>query len=132
VHHTMETILRLAELGNTVIYGRGSNIITGRLKHVVNVRLVGSMERRIPQAAEQYEVSLKEAKQLILKEDRGRKRYIKLHFGKDIDDPLLYDIVLNTDKLTDQAIVKIIADLALNQSESYLNTKPSQKQAISD
>ena len=115
VHYTMETILRLAVLGNTVIYGMGGNLITAHLKNVVNVRLVGSIVRRIPQAAEQYEVSLKEAEPLIIKEDRGRKRYIKRHFGKDIDDPLLYDMVLNTDELTDQIIVKTIADLALSK-----------------
>lgn len=111
IHETMETILRLAELGNTVIYGRGGNIITAHLKKVLNVRLVGSMVRRIPQAAEQYDVSLEDAPSLIIKEDRGRKRYIKSYFDKDIDDPLLYGLFINTDEFSDEAIVKTIADL---------------------
>ena len=47
IHQTMETILKLAVMGNTVIYGRGGNMITAHLENVVHVRLVGSMEKRI-------------------------------------------------------------------------------------
>lgn len=114
IQHTMETILKLAVMGNTVIYGRGGNLITADLKNVISVRLVGSMEKRIPQASEQYEVSLKQAKPLIIKEDQSRKQYIKRHFNKDIDDPLSYGLIINTDAFSDQAIVKAIADLALD------------------
>lgn len=117
LHKAMETILKLADMGNTVIYGRGGNMITADMENVLHVRLVGSLERRIPQAAEQYEVPLTEAKPLVLKEDRGRKQYIKSHFGKDIDDSLLYDLVVNTDELSDQAIVSTIAGLVLKHDQ---------------
>ena len=29
--------------------------------------------------------------------DQGRKAYLKRYYGKDVDDPLLYHLTLNTD-----------------------------------
>ena len=47
VHQTSDTILRLAELGNVILIGRGATIITSKLDYVFHVRLVGSLERRV-------------------------------------------------------------------------------------
>ena len=48
------------------------------------------------------------ANSYIKKEDRARQRYMKHHFNSDINDPLQYDLVINTDHYTDEAVVQII------------------------
>jgi len=39
--------------------------------------------------------------EFIQREDRGRKRYLRKHYQKDIDDPLPYHLVINTGKRSD-------------------------------
>jgi cytidylate kinase len=53
---------------------------------------------------------------LIRQEDRGRKRYLKKYFGKDIDDPLSYHLILNTDGVGYEEAARLIGDAALGQS----------------
>ena len=112
---TKDTIIRLGEIGNVVIFGRGSNLITSNMRNVVNVRLIGSIELRIRQTAKQFHISEREAQALVNKEDGGRRRYIKTHFNDEIDNPLLYDLIINNDRLTDKTVVRMISDLALRR-----------------
>jgi hypothetical protein len=100
VRKTSETILHLAELGHVILIGRGSNIITAKLPHVFHVRLVGSLETRVKHLQQLNKLSLKQAQQLANREDLARRRYVKQFFGKDIDDPLLYHLVINTDLIS--------------------------------
>lgn len=97
VEQTSETILQLAALGGAVIIGRGANIVTRKLPHVLHVRLVGSLEVRARRLAETRGMTRKSALDYIHREDVGRRRYVKKYFGEDIDNPLLYHLVLNTD-----------------------------------
>lgn len=99
VRQTSETILRLAEMGNVIIVGRGANIITARLPLVLHLRLIGSVEKRVAHVLRFDKLDRKEALQRIKREDGGRRRYLRKHFGKDIDDPLLYHLVINTNLL---------------------------------
>jgi cytidylate kinase len=113
VRQTAETILRLAELGNVILIGRGANLITARLESVFHVRLVGSIERRTEWIRQQHGVGSKAAAEIIHREDRGRQRYLKKYFGKDIDDPLLYHLVINTDLISFPEAARTIGDAVL-------------------
>jgi cytidylate kinase len=105
--------LHLAQLGNAIIVGRGANIITARLPGMLHVRLVGSVEHRVAHMREFDHLDRKEALRRMTREDGGRRRYLKRYFGKDIDDPLLYHFVINTDWVSLQDAVKTVASFAL-------------------
>ena len=47
VQQTNATILRLAQIGNVILVGRGATVIASKLKNAFHVRLVGSLETRI-------------------------------------------------------------------------------------
>lgn len=111
---TAETILRLADAGNAIILGRGANVITARLPHVLHVRLVGSLERRIEHVRQMEGIGAKQAVDRIHQEDLGRQRYLKQNFGKDVEDPLLYHLVINTDLVPVPQSVQLILKLVLN------------------
>jgi cytidylate kinase len=115
VQQTSETMLRLAELGNAIILGRGANIITAKLPHVLHVRLVGSLEQRIARMERFEGLSRKEAAKRVWREDVGRQRYLKKHFNRDVNDPLLYHLVINTDLVSLDDAARIIGDLALSR-----------------
>ncbi|HRT09858.1 MAG TPA: cytidylate kinase-like family protein, partial [Candidatus Paceibacterota bacterium] len=115
VHKTAETILQLAQLGNVIIIGRGANVITSNLDYVFHVRLVGSLEKRIRHVQEMRQVSAKEAAALIEKEDLGRRRFLKKYFNKDIDDPLLYHLTINTDLVSYDNAARLIGQAVLQR-----------------
>jgi hypothetical protein len=109
VRKTTETIRRIAKTGNAIIVGRGGNLITADIAHSIHVRLVGSEKSRARHYARHFNMSETKAASEITRLDRARKRYIKSHFAADIEDSTLYDLVINTDRFTDQAAARIIA-----------------------
>jgi cytidylate kinase len=116
VRQTAETILRLAELGNVIIVGRGSNVITASLPRVLRVRLIGSVEQRVKYMQEFDKLSKRDALARMEREDAGRARYLKRYFGKDIDNPYHHHLIINTDCTTLREAAEIVGTLALRRS----------------
>ena len=106
---TAETILHLAELGHVILLGRGANVITARLPNVFHVRLVGSLEQRVKRLQQAKGLSAREAVKFADREDLARRRYLKQFFDRDIDDPKLYHVVINTDRLRCEDAARMIA-----------------------
>ena len=125
VRRASETILHLAELGNAIIVGRGANIITARLPGMLHVRLVGSLEQRVAHVRQFDHLDRKDALKRIEWEDGGRRRYLKEHFGKDVDDPLLYHFVINTDRVALEDAAKTVGAFAQNHPDTQTATVSS-------
>ena len=122
VHKISQTILHLAQMGNVILVGRGANVITQKfLKTGFHVRLVGSLERRIKHIQDYYRLGRDQAIEFIQKEDKGRKRYLKQDFDKDIDDPLLYDVVINTDFISYDDVAQMIGGQVLRRYDKTRN-----------
>ena len=116
VGQVTETILKLAELGNVILVGRGANVITAQLDHVFHVRLVGSLDRRVERIRQQKSLNQREAEAFAVKADRGRARYLKKYFGVAVDDPLLHHLTINTDRLDLGEVAELIASAALRHA----------------
>ncbi len=99
VSKTSSTIIQLAQKGNVVIVGRAANVVTARLKNTFHVRLVAPIEARIPHVEEIYNLDRKEAIDFIKREDLARKNYFNKYFNKNIEDPLLYNMIINTGQI---------------------------------
>ena len=119
VQDTGKTILHLAQLGYCIIIDRAANIITSKLPGGVHVRLISPWEKRVEHIQEYYKVTKKKAEEYILIEDRNRGNYVKKYFGKDINDPLLYDVVLNVGSLGIPRTVQIIGDLVFKRFKVF-------------
>jgi cytidylate kinase len=105
-----ETVLQLAELGNVILIGRGANIITSKLEYAFHVRLIGSLDARVDFLRADRNLDRQTALGLIHHEDEGRKRYLKKYFHKDLDDPLLYHLIINTPVVGHEKAAKLIAE----------------------
>jgi hypothetical protein len=108
VRKTAETMLRLAALGNVILIGRGANVITSRIDHVFHVRLVGSLEKRVERLQQLHGSDPHAALHRAQNEDLARRRYLKQFFGKNIDDPLLYHLTINTDRVSLEQAARMI------------------------
>jgi len=109
-HKAAETILHLAHMGNCVIIGRGANIITASLKNAFHVRLVAPLEIRIKNVQDFYGNTKQQAVEFVKKEDVKRNAFIKDHFNKNAEDPLLYNVMLNTGTFSLDEVAACIAE----------------------
>jgi len=110
VQQSAETMLRLASLGSVILIGRGANLVTARLSNVLHVRLVAPFEQRVARMAELRKLTRKAAADLVRREDRGRARFLKRYFRANVDDPLLYHLVINTGLVSYDEAVEVIAE----------------------
>jgi len=123
VEQTVETIWKLAKGGHVILVGRAANVITARLENVFHVRLVGSLERRIQRVEEVYEMGRAAAQAYVKSQDADKKLYVKEYFGRDIDDPHLYHLIVNTDRVPYEDAARLIADTFRNWHKSELVAK---------
>jgi cytidylate kinase len=123
VQHTTRTILRLAGLGRAILVGRGAEAITNRLPFVFHVRLVAPLEKRIQHTSKYYKLTEEDAAKMIKEADHARRRYVRRYFDADVEDPLLYDLVLNTGRLGFVRTAELIAQAAMRHHEEFLDTR---------
>jgi cytidylate kinase len=108
------TLLDFAEADDVVLMGRGGQWLLRGIPHVVRVRLIAPFEYRVRQWVKRSTELAREtpnqraAADFLRRDDaekRGRMRYL---YEVDVDEPTLYDMVFNTEKLTYDAIVEMI------------------------
>ncbi|MEN8194795.1 MAG: cytidylate kinase-like family protein, partial [Bacteroidota bacterium] len=114
-HKISKTIYQLAELGNVVIVGRGGNLITANLPNSYHVRLVAPFNERVENAQKLYGFDKKKTFNFLKREDKVRKDLIKKHYHKNIDDPLLYHLTVNTHLLTFDDVAELIGNLVIKR-----------------
>lgn len=94
-----------------VILGRGGAVALQDRTDVLRIRLYGSPEERI-KAAEKFgegRVSPEAAAKSLQEVDTARAKYVQHLYGRDIDDPTLYHLQLNTPLLElDQCVTMIV------------------------
>ncbi len=123
VRKTNETILQLARMGNSILVGRGASIVTRKLENGFHVKLIGSLKKRIQRIMVFSKVDEKQAEKLVAKLEKDRKNYLKEYFNENFGDPLLYDLIINTDSISYDHAAKLIAETAfLTRSDQVLNS----------
>jgi len=118
---TAETILKLAEGGHVILVGRAANVITEKLANVFHVRLVGSLETRSARVEEVYELNRTDAREFIKLQDTAKRHYMQEYFGRQIDDPMLYHMIINTDKISYGKAARLIGDAVIHRFKMTTN-----------
>lgn len=92
-------IAQMADEGNVVIIGRGSQYILNDHPDAYHFLLINEFENRVAFMQELYKLSQTRAAQVVRSEDKRRLNlYRKLH-KTDYDTPSLYHMVLNMNKI---------------------------------
>ncbi|MDX9788480.1 MAG: cytidylate kinase-like family protein [Desulfobacterales bacterium] len=92
-------ITKIADEGNAVIIGRGGQYILKDRPDAKRILLVSDLETRIRFVEDKYQLSHKQAAALVASDDKRRINLYKNFGRQDYDQPMLYDMVLNTGKL---------------------------------
>ena len=111
--YTCEEILRLAQDGNVLIRGWGAATLLRDMPQVISVRVCASMDFRVRVLMERLRTTDAAAVRAgIERFDAAHARSLRASFNIEEEDPLLYHIVLNTDRLPVEACVNTVCGLA--------------------
>jgi hypothetical protein len=110
-----KTIRTLAVSGNVILVGRGAGIITALLPNVLHIRLVAPFHFRVRNFAEFHQVTTEKATALVRETDEARHRYVQTYFGADVNDPLHYHVVINTERTGFEQAAQIITTALIDR-----------------
>jgi cytidylate kinase len=111
---TKQIILRAYEAGNCVIVGRGAQCILQTKADVFHVFVYAPMRIRIRKLRERLEPRT-DIEQRIRDIDAGRAHYLRLRFGKEWNNPHLYDLMISSGENEEQT-ARVI-ELAMGKAD---------------
>lgn len=121
IQKTTETVLQLGRMGKVIIVGRASVIITSKLTNAFHLRLIAPLENRIEHTMKKRGINKLEAIKLLEKETEARKKFVRSYFHREIDDPSLYNLILNTARFTVTEAADVIADAVIKKFPRCFN-----------
>lgn len=111
--YTAEEVFELARKGNVVLRGWGATCLLRPVPHVVTVRITRSMSKRVEWLMEHLGIDDADfAEAEIHRSDAAHAARMQQQFGVVWGDPILYDLVLNTDRLSIESCASQILNLA--------------------
>jgi len=119
-----EEVLEVASRGNVVLRGWGATCLLRRVRHVVSVRITRPLAQRVAWLQERLGTDdAAFAEEEIRRSDRAHAARMQAQFGVTWGDPLLYDLVLNTDRVSVESCAAQIA--ALSRRPEFAETEAS-------
>lgn len=110
---------------NIVYHGLAGHFFVKDIPHVLKVRIIAYPEYRIKFVMDRDQVPRDKAIDFLDKIDRSRKKWGQHLYGINIEDPSLYDIVINLEKLSVDVAVNIIYEMTT--WDNFQTTPESQK-----
>lgn len=100
----------LARQGEVIIVGRGANLALLQRPNVFNLRMVAEFAARLRRVQQREGLDETAARRTITEADYAREAYYRYLYNVQPDDPLAYDLILNTSRLTlDEAAAMVAA-----------------------
>jgi cytidylate kinase len=104
-------IAQMADDGNVVILGRGSQYILNDHPDAHHVLLIDTFENRVKFMQKNYEMSQSRAAQVVKNEDKRRMNLYRKLGKSDYDRPELYHLVLNMSRVSLELAFQLICKL---------------------
>ena len=108
------TLLEFAEQDNHVLMGRGGQWLLRGIPQVLRLRVIAPFETRVKQWIKRTAEmtgdtpNQRAAVEFVRRDDTERAGRMRYLYEVDLDDPALYDVVVNTEKLKYDAAVDMI------------------------
>ena len=109
--HALEAVIYdFAGKGNVVIVGRGGQVLLKDLPGVLHARIIAPFEIRLKRILATEGGGEKKASRGLHQSDRDSAGFLRSFFDVDWDDRNLYDLMINTEKLSAETGVKLIVE----------------------
>ena len=121
---TAEEVFAQAVRGNVVLRGWGATCLLRPVRHVVRVRVTRPFSQRVDWVMNHLGTDQRDdAESEVRRSDAAHAARMNAQFGVTWGDPLLYDMVLNTDRISVDGCVEQI--LALSRLPEFQETAES-------
>jgi len=111
--YTAQEVFALADKGNIVLRGWGATCLLRPVRHVLRVRVTRPFRQRVAWLMEHLGTDDESfAEDEVRRSDNAHASRMHDQFGVTWGDPLLYDLVLNTDRVSVESCVEQIRQLA--------------------
>jgi cytidylate kinase len=111
--YTAEEVFAQAVRGNVILRGWGATCLLRPVRHVVRVRVTRPFEQRVAWLMDHLGTDDRAAAEAeVRRSDNAHASRMNAQFGVTWGDPLLYDMVLNTERISVDSAVEQILQLA--------------------
>lgn len=101
-------LLDYARKGNVVLYGRGGQDLLRGCGNLLRLRFIADFDERVERFAEREWIDPDLARELIRRSDHQRGGFIHYYFNRNWNDPLQYDLIFNTMRLSPSSIIDAV------------------------
>ena len=120
-----EAFLAHIRKDNVIYHGLAGHFFCQGIPNILKIRIIANLEDRIKEEMRREQISEKEARHILIKDDEERRKWGMHLYGIDTNDPALYDIVMHIDNLKVDDAVEILAEIA--KRPCFQTTQESQK-----
>src|SRR5438067_335035 len=113
------------EAGQSVIVGRGAQVLLAGRPDVLHARIVSPLDKRIAYVMQREGLERASAQARIQQKDRDRLRFLMTEHHQNAEDAHLYDLVVNTGVLDLDSVVDLLV-VGLERKAGQLST-PAEK-----
>ena len=112
---------------NIVYHGLAGHFFVKDISHVLKVRIIADLEYRIAFVMKRDKLSRDKASDFLKKIDSSRREWGQHLYGLNLEDPIHYDIVLNTEGISSDVAANIICEMV---TENQFQTTPASQKKI--
>jgi len=111
-----DIFFELVRHGDVIVVGRGSQFILQNHPDVFHLRLIADIKDRVEHLKNFHFINVPDNVliQRIQNEDHRRQEFLKIHFGYNGENPLLYHMTINLSKVsrekTKNMIIRLISE----------------------
>lgn len=122
-------VLEMAARERVVLVGRASTVILGDVPHALKVRIIAPERRRAERLEREQGLTAEAARDTVREADRDLAARVRFLYHLDWDEPLLYDLVINTERTS---VPRAVAMLRERLQDERLTPTDVSRRALRD
>jgi cytidylate kinase len=100
------------ETGSLVYHGLAGQLLLRNVPAVLRLRLIAPLQARIRTVMERQGLSHQAAEQYIKDVDENRVRWTRFMYNVDLQDPQIYDMMINLEKMSLRSACNVVVEAA--------------------
>jgi len=110
-----QVIQNMAKEGQVLLMGRAGQMLLRDNKDALHIQVVAPLSCRVQRLRELEGLNQRDAKRRLLASDGARADFLRRYYGINWLDPQLYDLVINTGRISIQTAVQLVVITQVQQ-----------------
>lgn len=129
IAYIQSALINHLKADNIVYHGLAGHFFVKDIPHVLKVRIIADLEYRAQFVIRRDRLTRPNAVDFLKRIDASRREWGQHLYGLNIEDPIHYDLVLNTENLSLEAVVDLICEMA---AWKQFQTTPASQKKMND